>query len=757
MAEAQQTAGQTRPTDTNHQVVSALGALFIPSRPGDPGYKELEPQGITDYVLRDFPVDGIETFNAAARESFGGKTFLELDEAQKTEYLQLVVGSTRVAGRDRPADGRALEPPEDFSGAKPAPPARTITNAEQRTRVVRFYRTARVRILRAYYSNFPEHRLQRDAQGVPIARPGETHQNYNPNTKTVVTGWDVAGYPGPPATWAEEEKLRAEAKKKLPHWFEGDLVALNPKRPPAASPTKTASGHDYYDVIVLGGGTSGCIIAGRLAERGINPKTGDRLRVALIEGGDDWMIRDPAIRPGYGMPIRRQMINRIEGLGAAYRWPGDTRSNFKIIGGCSNHFGATVWIPGDEDFRFYREASGVNWDLAKFGDAIQEVRDIYGVAQSADSFWTKGDHVWADGARALGLDVRVREGGFRNVMNYGQAGSLNRYDSKGTSLPWAYIGMNNGLKIIANAEVEKILIEKPAGGRPVAVGAVYKDKDGTMHEVRAARVVAALGCVFLPLVLYKSGYGPKDLLGTNLLVENDNVGRHLSGDVNLVSAAYLEEPVTPEGVMDVPNASVWAALQKRPWPELSVHVDGEPAGRNPAGAAADVFAPEFGWDHKEFMRNGFGMRHIYTWRSHVGVIPATWRVTPDRKVPLEKMDEARCRATARETKEIIQAWMGKLAVKPLRVAHGNNYVRDPKEWPPQHRASSCRAGSSRENSVCSSDFDSHDIDHLLLSSGAVTPKTFFWSAGPVASGACYAWRRMIANHFSRGCSTRGFA
>ena len=40
-------------------------------------------------------------------------------------------------------------------------------------------------------------------------------------------------------------------------------------RPSAAPAIKTGDGHDYYDVIALGGGTAGCMIAGRLAERGV--------------------------------------------------------------------------------------------------------------------------------------------------------------------------------------------------------------------------------------------------------------------------------------------------------------------------------------------------------------------------------------------------------------------------------------------------------------------------------------------------------
>src|SRR5262249_26151494 len=34
------------------RVVSALGTVFVPSKPGDPGYAELEQYGITDFVMK---------------------------------------------------------------------------------------------------------------------------------------------------------------------------------------------------------------------------------------------------------------------------------------------------------------------------------------------------------------------------------------------------------------------------------------------------------------------------------------------------------------------------------------------------------------------------------------------------------------------------------------------------------------------------------------------------------------------------------
>ena len=49
----------------------------------------------------------------------------------------------------------------------------------------------------------------------------------------------------------------------------------------------------------------------------------------------------------------------------------------------------------------------MNWDMAKFGDAIQEVREMFHAAQPPDAWWTKPDHMWADAGRALGLELRT--------------------------------------------------------------------------------------------------------------------------------------------------------------------------------------------------------------------------------------------------------------------------------------------------------------------------------------------------------------
>lgn len=746
--------------DQSHRVVAALGNLFIPSDPGSPGYSDLEQYGITDYVMKNWlggssgseennekygaygtapeekkPADSttiVVEFNNAAKQFFNGKSFLDLDEKQQAEYLELIV------------DGKK------------------ITDAKQRSDLQSFYRTSRIRILTVYYKNYPEHEPKRDAQGAVILKPGDLHQITNPNTTKLATGWDVAGFKGPMG-WEEEEQRRATMKKAYPYWYEGDLVKRNNV---AATPAiKNTDGKDYYDVLVLGSGSAGCIVAGRLAEHGINPKTGDRLRVALIEAGDDWTARDPAIRPGYGTPIRRQYISNInyesrgpETPGPDYLWYYGGE-NFKLVGGCSTHYGGNCFMHTEDDFNIFRQTSDVDWTYGKFAQAIEEVREMYHVSSLPEEIWPRAAKLFSEAGRAMGYDVVPSSQARRNCLDSGFCGDggLCRYDAKGTSLPWLYIGLNNGLKLIANAEVEKIVIEKNAGAAPVATGIVYKDKSGTRHELKAARIIVACGTTGTPLLLYKSGYGPSEFLGTNLIVENKNVGAHLDGDTNSANiSAYFPEPVR-----DARGGSGFGMFHPKPHPwgelNLQMRVPGlarVSGNKYPHTAAVSAFATQFGRKHKEWMREGW--LRIGAITNRLQVLPWSWRVRPDGRTEKISVDEAKINAAAKDAAELTYALYEKMPLQPLQV--DKRPIRSAKLLTPAHVSGTARAGSSRENSVCNSEFDCHDIDHLLITSLAAIPRTTFChGAGPGALSGSYAYRMFLKNHFSKGCSTKGFA
>lgn len=164
-------------------IVSAIGDTLIPSDPGDPGYRTLEPYNITAEVLKELDVsdEDLALFNSQTQALFSGKAFVQLGDTERTSYFDSVFGGTKF---------------EKETGQK----------------LQRVVRRVRQRVFQVFYSNYPEHALPRDSKGVPMLPAGDTHQITNPNSGALVTGWDIAGFMGP-LTWAEEERRREFVKK----------------------------------------------------------------------------------------------------------------------------------------------------------------------------------------------------------------------------------------------------------------------------------------------------------------------------------------------------------------------------------------------------------------------------------------------------------------------------------------------------------------------------------------------------------------
>jgi hypothetical protein len=202
------------------QLVAALGDTIIPTAQGDPGYKTLEPYGISQEVLKGMAVSQPDwnTFNAAAGEFFSGKTFLDLGEEERTAFLQMIVDSSpsgSLAGAVESGPGVfALAADETAKPAGSGPLAAKLDPSVIQT-VRKVFRFARAQVFKVYYQNFPENHVARDKNNFPILPPGDQHQIINPNTKELVTGWDIANFPGP-LSWEEEEARRAKWMKI--HW-----------------------------------------------------------------------------------------------------------------------------------------------------------------------------------------------------------------------------------------------------------------------------------------------------------------------------------------------------------------------------------------------------------------------------------------------------------------------------------------------------------------------------------------------------------
>ena len=130
---------------------------------------------------------------------------------------------------------------------------------------------------------------------------------------------------------------------------------------------------NIYDLIIVGGGTAGCILAARIAENGIHPRTKERLRIALIEAGP-YFRGDP--RHGYGIPLRRRMFTNVS---AEFRGSGRyaLRGGSMVLGGSSVTFGAQSHLPFSADYANWEYTTGVDWTEENVKEASDEVRRVF--------------------------------------------------------------------------------------------------------------------------------------------------------------------------------------------------------------------------------------------------------------------------------------------------------------------------------------------------------------------------------------------
>jgi choline dehydrogenase-like flavoprotein len=493
-----------------------------------------------------------------------------------------------------------------------------------------------------------------------------------------------------------------------------------------------------YDVIIIGSGVGGSILAAHLAEKGVNPKNGERLRIALLEAGPYW--KGP-VRPGYGSPLRRRLITNFGSDDAPDRmWPWGM---VKMVGGSTMHYGASVYLPYPEDYRHW-VAEGTDWTEENCREAAAEVERMYNLHAEPDAVLSKGSLLFRDTARVMGREVHPALVARKNCLycGYCEGGYFCRYDSKMNAMTtYLPIAEKHGVEIIPEAAVERVVIEKK-GARPIATGAVFQQR-GQSVEVRAAKIIVSAGVVGTPVLLFKSGYGPKAELGDKLVAENDNIGQHLDIHAAIVVSAYFDEPIK-EGDRGAAPAGFFFLDDAGPnaYGRMRIKDSGMVGIEEPLGLAFSPFAPDFGRAHKQFMKRG--RRHRggtlvvlkkpegYRGRIHLG--------TGEMEYEGNDWIVKRMRAGGAISREVLQ----KMGAKQI--------VGD--DMPPiyhiAHGISTCKAGADPKTSVVNNDFESHDVENLLICDASVVPRSASGDAvGPIATISVLAAKRILARHFKR--------
>ena len=305
------------------------------------------------------------------------------------------------------------------------------------------------------------------------------------------------------------------------------------------------------DVLVIGAGSAGSVVARRAVDAGH--------RVLLLEAGG---------------PDTNPMIHDLVGMGTLWHGPEDWDyytvpqrhaadrclhlPRGKVLGG-SHSLNAMIWVRGareDYDGWAAQGAKGWGWDdvlqvfraIENYDGGSSELRGAGGPLDVVGSYpLVPVQQAIIDAAVAVGLEHNLDYNGdqldgiSQEQITVRGGTRLNTYIAYVKPVADA-----PNLTIRTGAWVHRLLVEQGA-----VVGAEFA-VNGVVEQVRAAQVVLSAGVLDSPRVLLRSGIGPADelrSLGIEVVLDLPGVGKnlhdHLLSPVIFTTEARSVDPPQP--------------------------------------------------------------------------------------------------------------------------------------------------------------------------------------------------------------------
>jgi choline dehydrogenase len=297
-----------------------------------------------------------------------------------------------------------------------------------------------------------------------------------------------------------------------------------------------------YDIVIVGAGAAGCVVASYLAEH-------TDASIALIEAGD--MDRDPFIHIPAGFAnilVHDRHVWKYEtvpqhGTKRAYR-------SGKVLGGGSS-INAMCYVRGQtRDFAAWQDAVG---DTGKW--SYEDLLPIFMAQEDNDTF--HDEYHGINGGLAVQLPKGINELNQYCLKAFQEYGIPYNPDYNGES----QIGVSPVQSTVGNqrrcSAVDAYLRPHLASGRVTlltgktvvrilienkrAVGIELKDNG--LERIMAGEVVLSAGSVHSPKILMHSGIGPAEQLrrhGIAVIVDSPGVGENLHDHPMVPVRAYVK-------------------------------------------------------------------------------------------------------------------------------------------------------------------------------------------------------------------------
>ncbi|KAI0595415.1 hypothetical protein F4775DRAFT_585580 [Biscogniauxia sp. FL1348] len=312
--------------------------------------------------------------------------------------------------------------------------------------------------------------------------------------------------------------------------------------------------NESFDYIIVGGGTSGLVVAARLSEDA-------DVRVLVIEAGTDQRTNPSLITPGLiaGAYTHDGFIWPFKSVPQEHLNNRHLRQDTgKVLGGSSVTNFLMAMFPSRQNLDSWEKLGNKGWSfddlrpyLKKFSTTqspSETVREKLGglsyyqeelsgdgpVQFSYDDEYNDVSASWFKTFANLGLEMKTDPRAGSAVGAFQNPSSIDHRNRTRSSAATAYyseaIAKRPNLVVLTGTTVQKIATVAHAD-HVVATGVQVQGQDGRIRTIAAKReVILAAGALRSPQLLELSGIGDRKLLeslGIPVVVDNPNVGEHM--------------------------------------------------------------------------------------------------------------------------------------------------------------------------------------------------------------------------------------